>query len=133
MILSCCGLLACAADPSELEPTEALTAFLASLERSTHAPDQRKLAYDWLDLQSQQALAERAKLSSSLSGRPFEPWEMLVPGRVSFAAHSLAGARLSANVAGEHATIELPGADSAGSRVPMVREAGRWRVVLGME
>jgi hypothetical protein len=133
MIAVCCGLLGCAADPSELEPTEALTAFLAALERSTHAPDQRKLAYDWLDLRSQRSLTERAKLSSSLSGRPFEPWEMLVPGRISFAAHSLVGARLSAQVDGEHASVALPGASSAGSRVPMVRESGRWRVVLGMD
>ena len=39
-----CASGGCAADPSELAPTEALTAFLAALERSTHAPDQRKLA-----------------------------------------------------------------------------------------
>ncbi|MET0340566.1 MAG: hypothetical protein ABW252_06170 [Polyangiales bacterium] len=133
MITLCAGLLGCAADPSELAPTEALTAFLAALERSTHAPDQRKLAYDWLDLESQKALQERARLSSSLSGRPFEPWEMLVPGRLSFAAQSLTAGRLSASIDGEHATVTMRGADSAGGPVPMVRESGRWRVMLPME
>jgi hypothetical protein len=125
----------CAADPSELEPTEALTAFLAALERSTHAPDQRRSAYEWLDLQSQQMLAKRAKLSSSLAGRPFEPWDMLVPGRVSFASQSIAGTRLRAQVQGEHATIEIPVEKSVipppATKIAMVHEAGRWRVALG--
>lgn len=126
--------LGCAADPSELEPTEALSAFLAALERSTHAPDQRKLAYDWLDLASQRALAERARLSASLSGRPFEPWDMLVPGRVSFASENLLATRMRAHVDGEHATVEIPFEKSAppAARVPMVREAGRWRVGLAL-
>src|SRR5688500_1148584 len=91
----------CAADPSELEPTEALTAFLSALERSTHAPDQRKLAYDWLAFESQKNLEQRARLSSSLAGRPFEPWDMLVPGRVSFASENLPTARLRARVQGQ--------------------------------
>jgi hypothetical protein len=131
------ALLGCAADPSELEPTEALTAFLAALERSTHAPDQRRLAYEWLDLDSQKALAQRARLSSSLAGRPFEPWEMLVPGRVSFAEQSLAGTRLHAKVDGERALVEIPVEKAVvdppkATQVAMVREAGRWRVALGV-
>lgn len=128
-------LLGCAADPSELEPTEALTAFLAALERSTHAPDQRRLAYDWLDLASQKTLAQRARLSASLAGRPFEPWDMLVPGRVSFAGQSLVGTRLHAKVEGAHALVEIPVEKiidpPPATKVAMVREAGRWRVSLG--
>jgi hypothetical protein len=134
-VLMSAALLGCAADPSELEPTEALTAFLAALERSTHAPDQRRLAYDWLDLSSQKALAQRARLSSSLAGRPFEPWDMLVPGRVSFAGQSLDGTRLHARVDGERALVEIPVEKMidppAATQVAMVREAGRWRVSLG--
>ncbi len=136
MVLFALFALGCAADPSELQPTEALTAFLSALERSTHAPEQRRLAYEWLDLSSQRALERRARLSSSLAGRTFEPWEMLVPGRVSFAAQSIAGARLRAQVEGEHATIELPAEDTVipppSTKVAMVREAGRWRVALGL-
>lgn len=131
-----CVALGCAADPTELEPTEALTAFLAALERSTHAPDQRKLAYEWLDLESQRALARRAELSSALAGRPFEPWEMLVPGRVSFAAQNIAGMRLNAQVDGLRATVEIPAPEVVipppATKVAMVREAGRWRVALGL-
>lgn len=132
LLLPLCLALGCAADPSDLEPTEALTAFLAALERSTHAPDQRRLAYDWLDQDSQRVLNDRAKLSSSLAGRPFEAWDMLVPGRVSFAAQSIAGVRLSAQVDGEHATVAVPGEGTVGNKVPMVRQGGRWRVMLGL-
>lgn len=137
--MSVCTVLAlanasCAADPSELAPAEALTAFLAALERSTHAPDQRRLAYEWLDLASQRMLEKRARLSSSLAGRPFEPWDMLVPGRVSFAAQNIAGTRLRAQVDGERATVEIPVEKSVvpppATKVAMVREAGRWRVAL---
>lgn len=131
-----CLVLGCAADPSDLEPTEALTAFLSALERSTHAPDQRRLAFEWLDLDSQRVLAERARLSSSLAGRPFEPWEMLVPGRISFASQSIAGARLRAKVDGTHAVVEIPAergvAPPPATQVPMVREGGRWRVALDL-
>lgn len=130
--LGCVLLFGCAADPSDLDPAEALSAFLAALERSTHAPDQRRLAYEWLDLDSQRVLNERAKLSSSLAGRPFEAWDMLVPGRVAFATQSIAGVRLSASVHGEHATVAVPGEGTIGAKVPMVREGGRWRVVLGL-
>jgi hypothetical protein len=130
LLLVACG---CAADPSELEPTEALTAFLTALERSTHAPDQRKLAYDWLAFESQRTLEQRAQLSSSLAGRPFEPWDMLVPGRVSFASQSISGARLRAHVDGEHATVEIPFEKAPHpEKVAMVREGGRWRVELAL-
>ena len=120
----------CAADPSELAPTEALTAFLSALERSTHAPEQRKLAYAWLAFDSQRALAKRAVMSSALAGRPFEPWDMLAPGRVSFASHALPSTRLRAHVEGEHATVELPFNPSQPDKIAMVREGGRWRVDL---
>ena len=132
LLVPLCLALGCAADPSDLEPTEALSAFLSALERSTHAPDQRRLAYDWLDQDSQRVLNDRAKLSSSLAGRPFEAWDMLVPGRVSFATQSIAGVRLSAQVDGEHATVAVPGEGTVGNRVPMVRQGGRWRVILGL-
>jgi hypothetical protein len=123
-------LFACAPDPGDLGPTEALAAFLTAVERSTHMPEQRKLAFEWLDRQSQEALAERARLTNSLAGRKLAPWEMLVPGRVSFAGQSIAGVRMTANVDGDHATVSLVLEKPVD--VPMKREQGRWRVVLGL-
>jgi hypothetical protein len=125
-------LCACAPNPGDLGPTDALAAFLSAVERSTHAPEQRKLAYEWLDTKSQAALQERARLSNSLAGRKFEPWEMLVPGRVSFAGQNIAGVRMSAEVKGDKATVSILIGKGESIQVPMVREAGRWRVVLGM-
>jgi hypothetical protein len=125
-------LCACAPDPSDLGPTEALGAFLTAVERSTHAPEQRKLAYEWIDTQSQGTLAERARLANSLAGRKLQAWEMLVPGRVSFAGQSIAGVRMTADVEGDRATVSIHIDKGDPVEVPMVREQGRWRVVLGL-
>ncbi len=125
-------LLACAPKPEELTPSEALGAFLTAVERSTHAPDQRKIAYGWLDLESQEALAERARLANSLAGRKIKPWEMLVPGRVSFAGQSMAGVRMTSKIEGEKATVGILIEKGKPIEVPMLRQAGQWRVVLGL-
>lgn len=125
-------LCACAPDPGDLGPTDALGAFLTAVERSTHAPEQRKVAYEWLDSKSQAALADRARLSNSLAGRKLQAWEMLVPGRVSFAGQSIAGVRMTADVDGDHATVSILIDKGDPIEVPMVREDGRWRVVLGL-
>jgi hypothetical protein len=125
-------LCACAPDPADLGPTEALAAFLTAVERSTHAPEQRKLAYEWLDQKSQQNLTERARLANSLAGRKLQPWEMLVPGRVSFAGQSISGVRMSADVEGDHAKVSILLEKGEPLEVPMIHEAGRWRVVLGL-
>lgn len=125
-------LCACAPDPRDLGPTEALGAFLTAVERSTHAPEQRRIAYEWLDTQSQTALTQRAKLSNSLAGRKLQAWEMLVPGRVSFAGQSIAGVRMTADVEGDRATVSILIDKGDPIEVPMVREQGRWRVVLGL-
>jgi hypothetical protein len=131
LALAFLGLLgACAPDPGDLGPTEALATFLTAVERSTHMPEQRKIAFEWLDRQSQEALAERARLGNSLAGRKLTPWEMLVPGRVSFAGQSIAGVRMTAKIDGDHATVSM--LLDKPTEVPMLREQGRWRVVLGL-
>jgi hypothetical protein len=126
-------LSACAPDPKDFGPSEALTTFLTAVERSTHAPEQRKLAYEWIDQDSQKALSARARLTNSLAGRKLAPWEMLVPGRVSFAGQSLAGVRMVANVEGESATVSILLDKAEPVQVPMVRQGGRWRVQLGLK
>lgn len=126
------GWLGCAPSPAELSPTEALTAFLTALDRSTHAPEQLQVAYDWLDQSSQSALKERASMSASLAGRSVAAWDMLVPGRASFSAYSVPSLRMRAQVQGEQAvvTLQLDGREDA--EIPMRRQEGRWRVVLGL-
>lgn len=126
------GGLACAPRPTELSPSEALTAFLTALDRSTHAPEQLQVAFEWLDRESQAALKERAGLSASLAGRSISAWDMLVPGRSSFSAYSVPSLRMHTRVEGERAfvTLDLEGRDDV--EIPLLRQEGRWRVVLGL-
>jgi hypothetical protein len=125
-------LLACAPDPGELGPVEVLKSFLASLELSAQAPDQRKAAYDWLDSESQAALKERAELASSLVGRALQPWELLVPGRLGFSLKAMSNVNLRADVSGDRATVRIPVQNRKPVDVPMVRQGGTWRVQLGL-
>jgi hypothetical protein len=126
-------IASCAPDPTEYGPVEALGTFLAAIDRSAQAPEQRKVAYEWLDAASQAALKERAELSASLVGRAFEPWEMLVPGRLGFSLRSIGNVRMSADVSGDRATVRIPVHDREPVLVPLVRETGRWRVQLGLK
>jgi hypothetical protein len=125
-------VLACAPDPEELGPVEVLRGFLGDLERSAHAPELRKAAFDALDAQSQAALKERAELSGSLVGRALKPWELLVPGRLGFSLKSMGNVKLHAEVSGEKASVHIPVQNRKAVEVPMVREEGRWRVQLGL-
>lgn len=134
---------ACAPDPGELPPHAALRAFLTALDRSPHAPEQLKVAFDWVDSKSQIALKQRAELAASLAGRSISAWDMLVAGRGSFSTYSVSGLRMRSRINGERAfvTIQVDPRDTgrepkeagpAEVEVPLVREQGRWRVVLGL-
>ncbi len=123
---------ACGPDPGELGPVEVLRGFLADLEHSAQAPEQRKAAFDALDKQSQAALKERAELAGSLVGRALQPWELLVPGRLGFSLKAMSGVNLRTDIAGEKATVHIPVQNRKPVDVPMVREDGRWRVQLGL-
>jgi hypothetical protein len=133
LLLLVSGWLGCAPSPSELSPTEALTAFLTALDRSTHAPEQLQVAYDWLDENSQRALRERAGMSASLAGRSVAAWDMLVPGRASFSAYSVPSLRMRARVQGEQAVVALQLEGREDVEIPMRRQENRWRVVLGLK
>jgi hypothetical protein len=123
---------ACAPRPTELSPSEALTAFLTALDRSTHAPEQLQVAYEWLDRDSQAALRERAALSASLAGRSIAAWDMLVPGRSSFSAYSVPSLRTRTRQEGERAFVTLSQEGRGDVEIALVRQEGRWRVVLGL-
>ena len=124
--------VACAPDPGQLSPNEALRAFLTALDRSPHAPEQLKVAYDWLDTRSQTALKQRAELAASLAGRSIAAWDMLVAGRGSFSAYSVPSLRMRSRIEGERAFVTIPGEAQGEVEIPLVREQGRWRVVLGL-
>jgi len=125
------ALAACAADPGELSPKQALVAFLTALDRSSHAPEQLKVAYDWLDAQSQASLTRRAELAASLAGHRIAAWDMLVAGRSSFSAYTVPAVSHVRNE-GERAFVSLQVEGKPQIEVAMKGEGGRWRVVLGL-
>jgi hypothetical protein len=122
----------CAPRPEQLSPDQALSAFLTALDRSTHAPEQLETAFEWVDKKSQASLKQRAHLATSLAGRSIAPWDMLVPGRASFSAYAVPSLRMRTSIEGDRARITIPVEGRADLTVEMVREDGRWRVVLGL-
>ena len=66
-----------------------------------------------------------------LSGREYQPWQMLAPGRfgLHFAPASPGG--MHERVNGDRAIVTVTG-DKPGQRaeVPLVREHGKWRIKL---
>lgn len=126
------GALGCGPSPDEYAPSEALRAFLTALDRSTHAPEQLRAAYGWIDEESQALLAQRASLAASLAGRKLAPWDMLVPGRGSFSAYSVPSLRMRTRTEGERAFVALRVDGRGEVEIPMVRQGGRWRVQLDL-
>lgn len=122
--------LACAPDPGELSPSAALKSFLTALDRSPHAPEQLVVAFGWIDAKSRAALAERAELAAALAGRSVSATDMLVAGRNSFSGYSVASLRMRTRLDGERATVVVTVQGQPDIEVPLVREEGRWRVVL---
>lgn len=120
---------ACAPDPRELSPVEAVTAFLSALQLATAQPEQRKTAYEWLDRQSREQLDKRAELARSLSGRPMEPWEMLVPGKLSLPVGA-AQRNMTFKSKGDASTVRIAPDGQPVVEIPLVREEGRWRIKL---
>lgn len=122
----------CADVPSDETPSGALRLFVAAMERSEGDPDALREAYALMAPSSRRALQERAHLAASLGGREFQPWEMLVRGRFrrSFAFGD--GARaMRERIHGDRATVTVSAEEGARSaRVPLVREDGRWRVLV---
>ena len=125
-------LAACAPAPSDETPLGALRMFLRAMERSGSDSTALEEAYGLLDAGARTALEQRARDASALAnGREFAPWEMLAQGRyrVRFAYAEYGAMRES--VDGERATVTVVGTDRAShAEVPLVREEGRWRVVL---
>ena len=119
--------LGCGADGSET-PADTVQSFLDAMDRS--ANDGRRLAdaYALLDVQAQDELRQRARKAETLTGRAFEPWEMLAQGRfrLRFAPATRGGMR--ERLDGEEAIVTVTGSDGERADVPLVREDGRWRI-----
>jgi len=125
------GTLACSSTPTDETPSGALGLFLRAMDRSDWDDDALRRAYGLLDSDARQGLEERAELANSLSGRDFEPWEMLAQGRYRLRFSPRRGDGMREEINGDRATVVVVG-ERAGQRaeVRMVREEGGWRVAL---
>ncbi len=126
------SIAACAPAPSDTTPTGALRMFLRAMENGACPATALEHAFELLHGGARSALEQRARDASALAnGREFAPWEMLAQGRyrVRFAYAEYGSMR--ERIDGDSATVTVVGTDgSSRANVPLVREAGRWRVVL---
>ena len=128
-----CGLLAvaCSSAPSDETPSGALLMFLSAMERSDYNQEALREAYALLSKDAREALEARAEMTNALSGRDFEPWQMLAQGRfrLRFAPRQEDG--LSERIDGDRAVVVVTGSrDGERAEVPMALEDGEWRVDL---
>ncbi len=124
-------LSACSSAASDRTPSGALALFLEAMGEAQDDPRARERAFELLAPESKRRLSERARLAAALSGRHFEPWEMLVEGRYRLRFAPRDGRGFEERVDGDRAIVVVHGQrSSARAEVPMVRDSGRWRVYL---
>lgn len=113
-------------------PTETVRRFLAAMDRSAGDSRQLREAYDLLDTQAQNALRERARKAETLTGRGFEPWEMMAQGRFRLRFAPAMRRGMHERVTGHGAVVVVVGDRGEKAEVPLVRESGRWRIRLSV-
>lgn len=126
------ALVACSDAPSDREPHGTVQLFLEAMERSQHEAGALREAYALLSSSTRRALTERARFAESLGGARLEPWQMLVRGRFRQTFTPASGRHgVREEIDGDRATVIYT--NEQGDRraeVPLVREDGRWRIVL---
>lgn len=125
----------CSREPDDQTPEGALTLFLDALERSA-AGDRAALedAYRLLDGETQRRLTERARSTTALGAREFQPWEMLVEERAVLRfAPRRGGLRSRPGETEGTAIVTVTGSEGAQrTEVGMRLEEDGWRVVIAV-
>lgn len=112
-------------------PVEALARFIEAMDRSGQNESARKEAFAMLDDTTQAALSERAHRAALVTGRAYEGWEMIAPGRFRLRFGVAEHSGMRATVDGDKAVVHVRGQDGRHTAtVPMTRQAGTWRVQL---
>ena len=124
---------ACSETPTDRTPSGALRLFLSAMDRSEWDEAALRDAYDLLSPDARAALEERADMASTLSGRTFEPWQMLVQGRFRLRFAPRRGGGMVERVDGDRAVVVVSGSrDGERAEIPLVEEDGHWRVDLDL-
>jgi hypothetical protein len=127
---ACVGL-GCGSAEADGTPAEALSRFLEAMDRSVINESALKDAYALLDEQAQRELISRANRAGFLTGRKFEPWDMIAQGRFRLRFAPAEHAGMHTTVSGDTAIVQVKSENTRSqAAVPLVREAGRWRVKL---
>lgn len=125
---------ACSDLPSDETPRGAVRLFLSAMARTEEDPAALREAYGLLSASTRRALVERERFAESLGASELYPWDMLVRGRHRPSFAPARGARgMREQVDGDSAIVVVT--NEAGTRtaeVPLVREDGRWRIVLSI-
>jgi len=112
-------------------PVETLARFIEAMDRSGQNESARKEAFTMLDDTTQAALSERAHRAALVTGREYEGWEMIAPGRFRLRFGVAEHSGMRATVDGDKAVVHVRGEDGRHTAtVPMMRQAGTWRVQL---
>lgn len=114
-------------------PVETLRVFLRLMDESATDEESLREAYELLNDGAHKSLGARAHKAQTLSGRTYEPWEMLAQGRFRLLYAPAASGGMRVKIDGDTAVVLVR--DSGGTlraRVPMVRESGSWRVSLAI-
>lgn len=122
--------MACAESEADA-PVEALTRFLTALDRGNVHAGARQESYAMLDREAQAHIAERAHRAALVTGRDWEPWEMLAPGRFRMRFTPAEHSGMRATVTGDRARVEVRDRDGRSrAEIAMVHQDGAWRVQL---
>lgn len=133
--LAMLGVAACSPQVDDSTPEGAATLFLEAVARSERDPKAREEIYRLLDSESRRRLAERARMMTALGASDFEPWEMIVEGRVTLHVRPRRanGIRLRAGADSDQAVVVVTGRnETERMELPMRREPEGWRVVLAV-
>lgn len=122
----------CSDVPTDETPRGAVRLFLSAMARTHDDPSALREAYSLLSASSRRALIERARFAESLGATKLEPWDMIVRTRARPAFTPAPGARgMRERIDGDRAVVVVTNADgSRRAEVPLVRERGRWRIVI---
>ena len=115
------------------DPVATVRSFLELMDRSSS--DERALAeaHALLDRRARKALQARADRARALSGRSFEPWQMLTQGRFRLRFVPVSPGGLRARVEGQRAVVVASGAQPGErAEIPLVREDDGWRIELAL-
>lgn len=130
MLVLALTLGACGGRGERARPEATARALMAALQSAQGDARARARVYSLLSARSQEALQRRAQLSSQMSGFTLEPWEMIAPGRIRMRVIFDASTTTTARVRGDTAVVTVRDRRGGSAEVPLVREAGQWRVDL---